>query len=228
MGDRVRVVIVDDHRVLREGLRVILSTEEWIEIVGEAAHGLEAIEVVSRLQPDVGLLDITMPGTDGIEAIRLLKQNSLRTKLLILTAAMDDDSIFQALLAGAKGYLSKDSSASDLLKAIQVVHQGQLWVESKLITRFFEREALIDGRGEDGNGRTSAALTSKEYEVLRLLAAGATNKEIAQALFISEKTVKCHLTSMFRKFNVTGRTEAILYAIHQGLIRNCTSCQYFC
>ncbi len=213
MGGQIRVVIADDHRLFREGLRLMLARDEHIEIVGEAADGLQTIHLVEDLRPDVVLLDIKIPTMNGIEVIPSIRQESPKTKALMLTAAMDEAMIFKSLKAGAKGYLSKDASVSDLLKAIQTVHQGEMWVERKLITRFFDR----DSQWEDEEARANKKLTSREQEVLRSLAQGLTNKEIAQALFISEKTVKSHLNSIFRKLNVTRRLQAILYAIHQGV-----------
>ncbi len=216
MEGPIRVVIADSHQLFRAGLGLLLSSEEGIALVGEAADGLETIEVVSTLQPDVVLLDITMPGIDGVGIIRPIKQQSPATKPLMLTAARDDDLILKALRAGAKGYLSKDTTVSHLTKAIQAVHEGELWVDRKLIARFVEQEVVAELR-ENSPRRTQEALTTREEEILRLLASGGTNKEIAQALLISEKTVKCHLQSIFRKLNITRRLEAILYAVHCGL-----------
>lgn len=217
MGNQIRVVIADDHRLFREGLRLILSREASIETVGEAANSLQTIDLVSDLKPDVLLLSINMPSMDGIEVIMPLKEKSPATKPLVLTAAVDDALIFQALKAGAKGYLSKDASVFDLFKAIQVVYRGDLWVERKLIARFFEEEASAAFKGGGRRGRTQEGLTLREREILRLLASGCANKDIAQSLFISEKTVKSHLNSIFRKLHVTGRLQAVLYAIHRGL-----------
>jgi len=135
----------------------------------------------------------------------------------MLTVANDEAMILKALKAGAKGYLSKDVGISDLIKAIQAVHQGELWVERKLMARFFEGEAIADPKGEDRSGKTKEGLTPREQEVLRFLTKGTTNKEIAKALFISEKTVKSHLNSIFRKLKVSRRLQAILYAIRRGL-----------
>ncbi len=213
----IRVVIAEDHELFRAGLRLILSREEDVEPVGEATDGLQAIEVVSTLQPDVVLLDITMLGIDGIDIIQPLKQNSPTTKPLMLTTARDQVLIFKALKAGAKGYLSKDATVSDLTRAIQAVHHGELWVERKMIARFVEGEAGAEFRGEDRPGRMHPALTAREQEILHLLASGGTNKELAQTLFISEKTVKSHLNSIVRKLHVTRRLQAILYAVHHGL-----------
>jgi DNA-binding NarL/FixJ family response regulator len=213
MVGQIRVVIADDHRLFREGLRLMLARDEHIEIVGEASDGLQTMHVVEDLRPDVVLLDIKMPTMNGIEVIRSIREESPRTKPLMLTGTRDETMIFKALREGAKGYLSKDASISDLLKAIQAVHQGEMWVERKLIARFFDR----DSQWEDEEARTNNELTSREQEVLRSLAQGWTNREIAQALFISEKTVKSHLNRIFRKLNVTRRLQAILYAIGRGL-----------
>ncbi len=217
MQGAIRLVIADSHQLFRAGLGLLLSSEEGIALVGEAAHGLETIEVVSTLQPDVVLLDITMPGIDSVGIIRPIKQQSPGTKPLMLTAARDDDLILKALRAGAKGYLSKDTTVSHLTKAIQAVHEGELWVDRKLVARFVEQEVVAELR-ENRRGREQEALTTREDESLRLLASGGTNKEIAQALLISEKTVKCHVHSIFRKLNITRRLQAILHAVHCGLV----------
>ncbi len=137
----IRVVIADCHQLFRAGVRLLLSSEEGIALVVETAHWLQTFEVVSTLQPDVVLLDITLPGIDGIDALRPLRHKSPATKLLLLTSAHDEGLIFKALRAGAKGYLSKDSSSADLAKAIQAVHEGDLWVDRKMIARFVEQEA---------------------------------------------------------------------------------------
>ncbi len=216
MEGPIRVVIADSHQLFRAGLGLLLSSEEGIALVGEAADGLETIEVVSTLQPDVVLLDITMPGIDGVGIIRPIKQQSPATKPLMLTAARDEGLILKALRAGAKGYLSKDTTVSHLTKAIQAVHEGELWVDRKLVARFVEQEVVAELR-ENGPRRTQEALTTREDEILRLLASGGTNKDIGQALLISEKTVKCHVHSIFRKLNITRRLQAILYAVHCGL-----------
>jgi DNA-binding NarL/FixJ family response regulator len=217
MEGQIRVVIADDHRLFREGLRLILRQEKGIKIVGEAATGPQTIHVISELKPDIVLLDITMPEMDGIQAIQPIREKSPKTKPLMLTASMDEAIIFKALKAGAKGYLSKDARISDLIRAIHAVHQGELWIERKLMARFFDEEAVADPGEEDQHLRTKGGLTPREQEVLRVLTTGSTNKEIGEALFISEKTVKTHLNSIFRKLNVTHRLQAILYAISRGL-----------
>lgn len=217
MGGRIRVLIVDDHRLFREGLRMILGQQKSIVVVGETTNGQEAIDVTNELKPDVVLLDITMPELSGIDVIPSITQNCPDTKALMLTASVDEATIFKAMKAGAKGYISKSAGISDLIKAIQAVHQGELWVERKLVSRFLDEEALANSPGENGDGRTKERLTPRESEVLRCLAKGDANKEIAQALSISEKTVKSHLNSIFRKLGVSRRLQAIIYAFKEGL-----------
>jgi two-component system NarL family response regulator len=217
MEDQIRIVIADGHRLFREGMCLILGQEKGIQIVGEAVNGLQTISVVNELKPDVVLLDITIAKIDGTQVVLPIRKKSPKTKALMLTAALDEAMIFKSLKAGAKGYLSKDSSVSDLTKAIKAVHQGQLWIERKLMSTFFNHEAIADSKGRNPHGRTKEGLTLREREVLSHLATGCTNKEIAQDLFISEKTVKTHLSSIFRKLKFTRRLEAILCAIREGL-----------
>jgi DNA-binding NarL/FixJ family response regulator len=217
MEVEIRIVIADDQRLFREGIRLILHQENGIQIVGEAVNGLQTIEVVNDLKPDVVLLDILIPKMDGAQVILPIRQKSPETKALMLAAAMDEAMIFKSLKAGAKGYLAKDSSVSDLTKAIKAVHRGELWIDRKVMSRFFDQEAIADSKGGNPHGRTEEGLTPRELEVLSLLTKGCTNKEIAQDLFISEKTVKTHLSNIFRKLKVTRRLEAVLYAISKGL-----------
>ena len=217
MEVEIRIVIADDQRLFREGIRLILHQENGIQIVGEAVNGLQTIEVVNDLKPDVVLLDILIPKMDGAQVILPIRQKSPETKALMLAAAMDEAMIFKSLKAGAKGYLAKDSSVSDLTKAIKAVHRGELWIDRKVMSRFFDQEAIADSKGGNPRGRTEEGLTPRELEVLSLLTKCCTNKEIAQDLFISEKTVKTHLSNIFRKLKVTRRLEAILYAISKGL-----------
>jgi DNA-binding NarL/FixJ family response regulator len=219
LEDQIRVAIVSDHKLFREGLRLSLGQAESIEIVGEAVNWPQAIYVINNLNPDVVLLSINIPDMDSIEAIALIRQKNPKIKTLILGASNEEATIFNAMKAGAKGYISKDASVSDLIKAIQTIHQGELWVERKLMFKFFDKGGIADSKDEDrhGRGRIKHELTSREQEVLRLLTKGYTNKEIAQALFVSEKTVKSHLNNIFRKLNVTRRLQAILYAINHGV-----------
>jgi DNA-binding NarL/FixJ family response regulator len=217
MADQIQVLIADDHRLFREGLRLILAQEEKIAVVGEASDGQKTVDLAGRLKPDVALLDITMPLMSGIEIILPIRQRSPKTKPLMLTASQDEAKIFSALKAGAKGYLSKNTRACDLIKAIRSVHQGEMWVERKLIAKYFETEANANFPVGDQEDLPMEPFTPREHEILLCLAKGCTNKEIAEALFIAEKTVKSHLTKIFRKLNVPGRFQAILYAIQLGL-----------
>lgn len=217
MGDKIKVVIADDHALFREMLRLTMRREGSIKIVGEAANWRQTIDVISDLKPDIVLLDSTMPEMDGIEALPAIREKSLKTKALMIKANKNEAVIFKALKEGAKGYLSKDVCISDLIKAIKAVHIGELWVERKLMARFFDREAIADSKEEGRAGRPKKVLTPREKEVLCILTTGCTNKEIAQALFISDKTVKSHLNSIFKKLDVTRRLQAILQAIKQGL-----------
>ena len=213
--DSIRVVIAEEHGVLREGLRRALNQVEGITIVGEAANADQTIEVVSQLQPDVLLLDLAITRYDGFEVIGLLIRTSPKTKPLILTTSPDHDLTLKRLQAGAKGYLSKDANISELIKAIQALTHGELWVERKMFAQILEQKAFAD----DGNGRNRRAdreqeqLTLREQEIMNLLSAGKTNKEIARTLTISEKTVKSHLNNIFRKLHVRRRLQAVLQAL---------------
>ena len=213
---KIRIVVVEDHSLFREGLRLILNGEESFEIVGEAANGLQAIDVISGLKPDVVLLDITMPEVSGIEVIPIIKQKSPGTKALMLTASMDETKIFKSLKAGARGYLTKNTTVLELIKAIKVVNKGQLWIERKLFARYFNGDIAADIGREGRQEKTKWELTPREQDVLNLLIKGFTNKEIANDLFISEKTVKSHLNKIFKKLNVSQRLGAILTAIKLG------------
>jgi DNA-binding NarL/FixJ family response regulator len=218
MGEgSIRLVIADDQALCREGLRLLLSQKGSIQVVGEAVNGIQLIEIVKTLQPDVILLNFHMPGVDGLEAALVIRQASPATRVLLLPNARDEALILKALKAGVKGYLSMGASGSDLLKAIQAVHHGELWVERKLMAGLLEGEGVTDLKQVEQHPTVKELLTAREREILRLVASGSTNKETAQALFISEKTVRCHLNSIFRKLQVTRRVQAALFAIRRGL-----------
>jgi two-component system response regulator DegU len=217
MPEPITVVIADDHRLIRDSLHQILSREDSIRIVGEAATGPETIEVISELEPDVVLLDHFMPGTNGVDIIRPIIETSPLIKILLLTLSRDESVIFEALKAGAKGYISKDAGISELIKAVYTVYRGEMWIQRELMSRFFDKLNGVESSGEAPKNRTMrGGLTQREREVLLCLVKGSTNKEIAETLFISEKTVKTHMSSIFRKLNVSRRLEAILYTIKQG------------
>lgn len=214
--DEIRVLITDEHNLFREGVRMILSRHSQIKVVGEAIPGNDTIKKIGSLKPDIVLLDIDNSQTDLLDVINDIKQKSSSTKILFLTSKIPGDGIYKALRSGANGYILKDSNATELVKAIQSVQEGELWLERKMITKMIKGHR---GKNPDDGLETSPEeqLTNREREVLSLLVQGLTNKEIAQKLFISEKTVKSHLSSVFRKLRVTRRLQAILYAIKRGL-----------
>lgn len=213
MDNETSVVVADENRLFREGLRQVLAGEKEIKIVDEAVNMQQAVSIVGELKPDVILIDMTFSETESMEIIQLIKEKSPTTKPLILSTSSDEGKILEALKAGARGYLSKDSGVSDLIKAIQRVHHGELWLEPQLMAKFIDAKILADPEGEDSEESTIESLTRREEEVLRCLTKGCTNKEIADTLFISERTVKSHLNSIYRKIHVTRRLQAILYAI---------------
>jgi DNA-binding NarL/FixJ family response regulator len=207
---------VEDHRLCRESLSLALGQETSIEIVAQAVNGPQAIEVICELKPDIVLVGITMPELAGLQIISTIKERSPATKAIIITGGMDEEVIIQAIKVGAKGYLSKNSSISRLFKAIKAVHNGQLWIERQLIAKYFNGDITDDSCLPGSLEKIEALLTSREQEILRILMQGDSNKEIGRKLFISEKTVKSHLNSIFKKLNVRRRLEAILCAIKQG------------
>jgi DNA-binding NarL/FixJ family response regulator len=185
--------------------------------VGEAVNEFQAIDVINDLQPDIVLLDISISEMNGIQPITAIRQKSPKTKALMLGIITDEATVFTSLMLGARGYLSKKSTPSELIKAIKAVNRGEMWVERKLISKIFDEDAGIIFRGEERAKKTKEGLTVREQEILRALSKGFTNKEIGESLFISDKTVKTHLNNIFRKLNVTRRLQAILYAISQGM-----------
>lgn len=212
MGETIRILIADDHAVVREGLRTLISRTPGMELVGEAANGLEAISQGEALQPDVVLLDMVMPRLNGLEAIPKLKQVVPRVRILVLTSFDDDERVFAAVKAGALGYLLKDSSPQELLQAIRSVYQGQPSlapnIAYKMIRELSQPSSLP---------QTEEPLTEREVETLRLIAQGLSNEEIAQKLTISERTVGKHVSNILEKLHLANRTQAALYALRQGL-----------
>ena len=215
--EKIRILIAVGHKLFQEGLRLILKAEETFEIVGMVNNGLQAIDVISDLKPDIIILDIFLPEVSGIEVLASIKQKSPDTRALMITHARDEPAIIKAIRAGAKGYLSRNTNISEIIKAIQVVHQGEFWVQRKLVNRFINGDFMSEISAEDSRQNKLDTLTPREQDVLRALVKGSTNKEIANELFISEKTVKSHLNQVFKKLNVSRRLEAILSAIKTGL-----------
>lgn len=209
--DKITVLIADDHPVVRQGLHSFLQLQDDLEIVGEAADGLEAVEKVAELLPDVVLMDLVMPKVDGIAAIRRITALSPSTRVLVLTSFSDDDKVFSAIKAGALGYLMKDSSPADLSESIRAVYRGEPSLDpdvaKKLMDHLSKGEEII--ADED--------LTMREKDVLLLIAKGNSNKEIAASLKISEKTVKNHVTNILQKLHLSDRTQAALYAVRRRM-----------
>ena len=210
----IRVLIADDHAVVRQGLRTFLELQDGIEVVAEAGDGEEALAAGERTAPDVALVDLVMPRLDGIETIRRLRERSPATRVIVLTSFLDDDKIFPALRAGAAGYLLKDAQPQELVSAIRTVHQGQAPLHPAVAAR------VLDELAGDSRDRPPDLLTGREREVLALIAQGRANKAIARDLGVSEKTVKTHVTSILRKLGLADRTQAALYAVREGLVES--------
>jgi two-component system, NarL family, response regulator LiaR len=201
----IRVLIADDHAVVRQGLRTFLDLQDDIEVVGEAADGAEAVALAERLAPDVVLMDLVMPGVDGVEAIRRLRERAPATRAVVLSSFIDDDRLVPVIRAGAAGYLLKDVQPAELVDAIRTVHGGGALLHPQVAARL-----LAEMAGDP--------LTPREREVLSLVGRGMANKLIARELGLAEKTVKAHVSSILAKLGVADRTQAALYAVREGLV----------
>jgi len=212
---KIKVLVADDHALIREGLSRILSLDPSISLVGEAENGRQAVEVTLQKGADVVLLDINMPDMNGIEACKVIKEKSPRTRVIALTIHEDEEYLFEMIRSGVSAYLLKDVSPDQLIHTIKGTARGESFIPPKLMARVFrEFNRLSSGPGEKSHG-----LTKRELEVLQLVAQGENNKSIAEKLFISEKTVKNHLTNIFQKLNVSDRTQAALYAIKNKIVQ---------
>ncbi len=210
--ETISVLIADDHPVVRRGLRTFLELQDGIEVLGEASDGKEAAERVRELLPDVALVDLVMPQLDGIEAIRRIRALSPSTKVIVLTSFADDDKVFPAVKAGAAGYLLKDVEPDALLDAIRRVHRGEALLHPAIAAMLMSELSQQERHSPD------ELLTERELDVLRLLAKGFSNKEIASDLVISEKTVKTHVSNILAKLHLADRTQAALYAVRERLV----------
>ena len=206
----IRVLIADDHAVVRQGLQTFLALQDDIEVVGEAADGEQAVASAERLRPDVALMDLVMPRLDGIEAIRRIRRASPDTRVIVLTSFVDQDRMIPAVRAGAAGYLLKDVEPQELVRAIRTVRDGEALLHPAVAARLMEEVAR--------DGDRPAVLTDREREVLVLMARGHANKRIAHELGVSEKTVKTHVSNILAKLGVSDRTQAALYAVREGLV----------
>ncbi|MFE7790368.1 response regulator [Streptomyces sp. NPDC057460] len=212
MADKIiRVLLVDDHQVVRRGLRTFLEIQDDIEVVGEAADGAEGVARSEELRPDVVLMDIKMPGTDGIEALRKLRELENPAKVLIVTSFTEQRTVVPALRAGASGYVYKDVDPDALAGAIRSVYAGHVLLQPEVAGALLAQE---DAGGGTGRGNT---LTEREREVLGLIADGRSNREIARALVLSEKTVKTHVSNILMKLDLSDRTQAALWAVRHGV-----------
>ena len=212
MTETIRILIADDHAVVRRGLRALIDTEPNMEAVGEAADGVEAVLMTRSLQPDVILLDMAMPRKDGVEAIIEIKQENPDARILVLTSFAEDEKVFPAIKSGALGYLLKDSSPQELLRAIQDVYRGESSLHPTIARK------LVNELSRPSNlPATKEPLTEREVVVLKLVARGLSNQEIAEKLVISERTVSKHMSNILDKLHLANRTQAALHALREGL-----------
>jgi two-component system, NarL family, response regulator LiaR len=209
----IRVVLADDHAVVRQGLRTFLDLQDDIDVVAEAGDGEAAVDAAARTQPDVILLDLVMPRLDGIGALKRLRERGSRARVIVLTSFGDDDKLFAALRAGAAGYLLKDVQPPELVRAIRSAHDGNAPLSPTIATRVVEEIAQGGGAPAEVDD-----LTPRERDVLVLIARGRSNKLIALELGVAEKTVKTHVSHIFAKLGLTDRTQAALYAVRHGLV----------
>lgn len=212
---QIRVLLVDDHPLLRQGLRKVLELDAGMTVVGEAGDGEEAVQLARRLQPEVILMDINLPGMNGIEVTRLIKGELPETKILALTIHDDDEYVLEMVRAGATGYLLKDVDPGGLVKAIRAAVRGEPYISPGIAGKVF---GVLNRLTREGYQPSHKDLTSRERDVLELIAQGYSNKKIAKILSISEKTVKNHVTSILRKLGVQDRTQAAVYALKNKLV----------
>ena len=212
MTDKIRVLIADDHLIVRKGIESLLSTEDDIEVVGQVEDGAQAVAQTQALKPDVILMDLVMPEMDGIEATRQITSRQPGTRVLVLTSFAADDKVFPAIKAGALGYLLKDSGPDDLVQAIRRVHRGEPSLEASVA-----RKVLTEMVSGPKKPLSVDPLTGRELDVLRLIARGCNNKEIAEQLVVADITVRTHVSSILGKLHLATRTQAALYALREGI-----------
>ncbi|GGS25826.1 DNA-binding response regulator [Streptomyces humidus] len=210
MADAIKVLLVDDHQVVRRGLRTFLEVQEDIEVVGEAADGAEGVALAEELCPDVVLMDVKMPGVDGVEALRRLRELTNPARVLIVTSFTEQRTVVPALRAGAAGYVYKDVDPDALAGAIRSVHAGHILLQPEVADALLSQDEANSVQGRGGS------LTEREREVLGLIADGRSNREIARALVLSEKTVKTHVSNILMKLDLADRTQAALWAVRHG------------
>lgn len=216
--ERIRVMLAEDHSMVRQGLKQLIELENDIKVVAEASNGEEAVSYYAYEQPDVVLMDINMPKQNGLQALEAIKQKNPEAKIIMLTIHQDREYLFKALQLGANGYVLKDADGAVLIEAIRKVYQGEAFIQPTMA-----RELIVEFKrytsGEVQASRKNSLLSDRELEVLDLIAKGLLNKEIAKALYISEKTVKNHISNIFKKLNVSDRTQAAVYALKNNLVK---------
>ena len=212
MSEVIRVYVTDDHHIVRRGIKQLLETEPGIEVVGEATNGREAVADMDKLKPDIVLMDLVMPIMDGIEAIRQIKAGHPSIQVLVLTSFATDDKVFPAIKAGALGYLIKDTGPDELVRAIRQVHQGQLTLHPTIAQKLLKELTLTSEQPPSPD-----PLTEREVEVVKLIAHGLSNQEIAETLVVSIATVYTHVSKILEKLHLASRTQAALYALREGL-----------
>jgi DNA-binding NarL/FixJ family response regulator len=216
---RIRVMIADDHPIVRDGIRRLLSLEEDIDVVAEAGDGHEVLELVQNVEVDVVLLDLRMPGMDGLTALQQLQSMTRKVRVIILTASEDKNEFVQAMKLGCSGIVLKQTAPEFIIKSIRKVFSGEIWLDSHTTAAVMRQFASPSDAGSStgGRGRERSPLSTREREIVGLVAQGYKNKEMAEKMFISEQTVKNHLHNIFDKLGVSDRLELALYAIHKGL-----------
>jgi two-component system nitrate/nitrite response regulator NarL len=211
----VRILVADDHAIFRDGLRKLLEGADDVQIIGEASNGVECVKMLSKLKPDILLLDLRMPEKDGLGVLEEVNFDTLPTRVIVLTAAEDDRDVVRAMRLGARGVVLKQSASDLLLKSIRKVSDGEIWLDNRMTAEVID---AFKKSSESGQRREKPLLSDREKEIVQLVAQGFRNREIGEKLFISEQTVKNHLHNIFDKLGVSDRLELALYAIHHRLI----------
>jgi DNA-binding NarL/FixJ family response regulator len=218
MDERLRVLIVDDHALFRRGLQMVLRQEPDIDVVGEAADGHEAVDKAQELMPDVVLMDVRMPGQSGIKATEQIRDNIPHAKILMLTISDEEADLYDAIKAGASGYLLKEISIDEVADAVRSVWAGQSRISPSMASKLLTEFAAMSRRAEERQQLPAPRLTDREMEVLKLVAQGMNNRDIAKELFISENTVKNHIRNILEKLHLHSRMEAVVYAVREKLL----------
>jgi NarL family two-component system response regulator LiaR len=212
MGRIISILIVDDHTVVRDGLNALLSAEAGMKVIGMAGDGVQAVKLAAELQPDVVLLDLVMPRMDGVQATLEIKKVATQARILVLTSFAENHQVFSAIKAGAIGYLMKDTSSEELIQAIRDTYDNRPALGPNIA-----RKLMTDIQSQEDLKSDTSALTEREVEILQHMALGQTNQEIADELFLSERTVRTHVTNILAKLGLSNRTQAVLYALREGI-----------